>query len=843
MMRRLFVAAVSFLVACSDQSASLSVEEGGAVATSHTEQALTGDNAGGKNLAGANLGGANLGGANLGGANLGGANLGGANLGGANLGGANLGGANLGGANLGGANLAGNNLGGANLGGANLGGANLGGANLGGANLGGANLGGANLAGTNLGGVQYGLAPNPYQNNAGTGSPTRKNVQQASNYANNTGINIHDLPTLPRLSGTTWSGGTKQVLSSPVEVTLDFTGPGGSTRPGVAGATLRNQLTGTFSAVYSAVASNSYSAQTSSAANGFIALTDDAIYAVTITSVKGPNRGKVNIVIDGVTVASDIDLYAATLSRQEIFSSVLTTRPAMALPDSHTIEVRNVGKKHASSTGYVVDVDTITMAISPGPIDVPAFSSTSGALLYTGEDLYHRSFAGTQLEDRSCVVMGLGSTAFGRLIYDNTNSGSTPAVTINAAIAKLPWGFSPAAGQAKTLDAWEVYVYGPRRYCVFVVVAPPDTTHDGMAGFIKAAFRWAAAPATTIQIGAIGGGQALKTYTGMMNAAKLMANTNLPNMAAETYIGGELAFISATTNNVSVNVDFSSWYRDSTGTRLVLGNVSNAPQYLEGAYVAYKTAAGNIGVMLVPGSKAARGTVSAPVLQNGKYNYYLTQPNGAASTIHDSGAEVARAYNDWLKYGGGYGLLVGLKPPTGSPAPTAPPLPKRCAGARAIVQSSEYAMLVGATLSRCVAPGAPCTPGELALAASFTTDGADPILAPVLKAKCDAAILADNTESTFVLASVDPYTGQQLFALGHSAVNVRLAATTPAYPMYTGPATPVAYQQYADNPPDTIDVSTTFEMPVMINGVLTMATNETVTVLGGTYVHLNDLPY
>ena len=87
-------------------------------------------------------------------------------------------------------------------------------------------------------------------------------------------------------------------------------------------------------------------------------------------------------------------------------------------------------------------------------------------------------------------------------------------------------------------------------------MAPPATTFAGVAGFVKAIFRWNAPTTQSMEIGQIGGGQTIKTYTGMMNAGPLVLNGTVPE---KNFVAGELAFITATTNNVTVSVDFASW--------------------------------------------------------------------------------------------------------------------------------------------------------------------------------------------------------------------------------------------------------------------------------------------
>ena len=85
-------------------------------------------------------------------------------------------------------------------------------------------------------------------------------------------------------------------------------------------------------------------------------------------------------------------------------------------------------------------------------------------------------------------MLGLGSTAFARLLGEQS-----PGAGISVALGKLPWGFAPLPGWPISLQAWEAVVWGDRSYCVFLMAAPVDATWAGVAGFIKAVYRWQAA--------------------------------------------------------------------------------------------------------------------------------------------------------------------------------------------------------------------------------------------------------------------------------------------------------------------------------------------------------------
>src|SRR5258705_10274801 len=73
--------------------------------------------------------------------------------------------------------------------------------------------------------------------------------------------------------------------------------------------------------------------------------------------------------------------------------------------------------------------------------------AASDGLLRSGEDRAMPSGG-------RCVVAGIGSTAFAKLLAQNGGP------TFQAAIGKLPWGFAAQGGGAMALQAWEVSVWG-----------------------------------------------------------------------------------------------------------------------------------------------------------------------------------------------------------------------------------------------------------------------------------------------------------------------------------------------------------------------------------------------
>ena len=131
----------------------------------------------------------------------------------------------------------------------------------------------------------------------------------------------------------------------------------------------------------------------------------------------------------------------------------------------------------------------------------------------------------------------------------------------------------------------------------------------------------------------------IDTYTGMMNtAAAFRAGT----LGEREMLAGQLAFITATTNNESVQVDFSSWVRLKSKSSLVLGNVTAAPAptYVESVYTAVENSDGTIAVI-----------ISSP-----------TEGLSVPSTLKRSSDELDEAYESYTN-----GALK--------------PAPRRCAGA------------------------------------------------------------------------------------------------------------------------------------------------------------------
>ena len=222
-------------------------------------------------------------------------------------------------------------------------------------------------------------------------------------------------------------------------------------------------------------------------------------------------------------------------------------------------------------------------------------SSNLTGLLFSGEDAWEPKATRT----KSCVVLGIGSTAFPKLLGQNSGS------TMYAAIRKTPWGFSSAADGTIDEAAWEAVVWGSSTYCTFIITAPPATTFDGVAGFVKAIFRWNAPPSKSIVIGSILGGSVTTqpsgypvTYTGMMNAA---AAYRAGTITAKAFLSGEFAMTTATTNNIHVAADFSGWVRDVNNGSKLLANVdSNPPPLAESSYSAIEMPDGSVSIVSNP---------------------------------------------------------------------------------------------------------------------------------------------------------------------------------------------------------------------------------------------------
>lgn len=246
--------------------------------------------------------------------------------------------------------------------------------------------------------------------------------------------------------------------------------------------------------------------------------------------------------------------------------------------------------------------------------NVFGLSSMAGSMLYSGVDIK---------PGLKCTMLGFSSAGFHRLVLQQSANAR-----ISVALGKLPWGLAATAGGAAGLDAWEALTWGDRGYCSFVLLAPPGTNWAGVAGFIKSVFRWGAPPSQSIDISGIEASAAvdptlrttIDTYPGMMGAALGYLGGKV---SRDEFMAGQLALVTATTNNQSVWVDFSSWVRNASGGSSILGNVDNVtpPRYSEAAYSAFKNADGTYGVSLSP-IGATTNVVSASDELGVSYNAY-----------------------------------------------------------------------------------------------------------------------------------------------------------------------------------------------------------------------------
>jgi len=246
--------------------------------------------------------------------------------------------------------------------------------------------------------------------------------------------------------------------------------------------------------------------------------------------------------------------------------------------------------------------------------NIHSLGGTIGGMLYSGEDLW-------STQPARCVVMGIGSTAFAKLLGQQSTNAK-----ISVALGKLPWGFASSSGGAMALNAYEAIVWGDKTYCSFVLAVPPGTAWSGVAGFIKSIFRWNAPTTQSMDISGIEASSSvdstldknITTYTGMMDAAAKFRAGTLP---AKSYMAGAIGFITATTNNVSVMVDFSAWAQDTSKNALVLGNVqsTNKPTYAESVYLTLDNGDGTVQVIIDDGTMG----LSASSMPSGITNSYL----------------------------------------------------------------------------------------------------------------------------------------------------------------------------------------------------------------------------
>jgi uncharacterized protein YjbI with pentapeptide repeats len=235
------------------------------------------------------------------------------------------------------------------------------------------------------------------------------------------------------------------------------------------------------------------------------------------------------------------------------------------------------------------------LAGSNSGANIHNLSGSTTGMLYSREDTWAPATG-------RCIVSGIGSTAFAKLLAQQSANAK-----ISVALGKLPWGFATATGGPQTLSAWEATVWGDKTYCTFVLATPPTTAWSGVAGFIKAVFRWQAPTSQAMDISGIEASApydptlstAIVTYTGMMDtAAKWRAGA----VKDFDLLAGELGFVTATTNNQSVMADFASWTNraNDPANPIILGNVQaiNPPWFAESVYVTMDNGDGTVGVLV-----------------------------------------------------------------------------------------------------------------------------------------------------------------------------------------------------------------------------------------------------
>jgi hypothetical protein len=302
------------------------------------------------------------------------------------------------------------------------------------------------------------------------------------------------------------------------------------------------------------------------------------------TNLGGNNLGGNNMAatnLSGVNL-SGVNLSGVNLSGAHLGGTSLSGSPS-------------AGTNAAGNAISGTSLNSSNLSGSNSGRNIHNLSSAKG-MLYSGEDAWTPKTG-------QCIVMGIGSTAFAKLLGQQSSS-----TKISVALGKLPWGFASSSGGSMTLRAWEAVVWGDKTYCVFVMAAPPEATWPGVAGFVKAIFRWHAPASQTLEISGIEAARSAPTsdsttattigsHKGMMGAGPRWRAGTIADIAL---LAGELAFTTATTNNQSVLVDFASWVQDRNKNALVLGNVqsSDPPHYAEALYIALDNGDGTVRVIL-----------------------------------------------------------------------------------------------------------------------------------------------------------------------------------------------------------------------------------------------------
>jgi uncharacterized protein YjbI with pentapeptide repeats len=449
-------------------------------------------------------------------------------------------GENLAGTNLAGTNLAGNNLAGVNLAGANLGGTNLAGTNLAGTNLAGTNLAGNNLAGNNLAGTNLAGTNLAGTNLAGT---------------NLAGTNLAG----SNLGGTNLAG-----------VNLAGTNLAGTN---LAGANLST----------SNVGKNIHNLAN---ANGMLPsgedLWSDRAHACVVAGLGSTAFSKLvseNAAITTTTITKTFKVY---------------TPPAGTITVTDSIRGNYSGSYYTGTSTFVVPAGAFNLKVL----------STGSAYLRTSVRIGTTTYNSGAKYGTGVEVQGPpAGTAALTITYGSSTKGVTTTISYDlaqsskmySAVAKTTWGVSNTPGGPKELDAWEVLVWGSKTYCSFVMFAPPTATFAGVAGFLKAIWRWNAPLSMSMDIGQIGGGVTVQTYRGFNNVAHLWSRGLVSEKA---HIAGELALITATTNNVGVQADFFSWMTGVDKKPIRLSGPEGTAPNTEGSYRAIDTGQGTVAIVM-----------------------------------------------------------------------------------------------------------------------------------------------------------------------------------------------------------------------------------------------------
>ena len=168
-----------------------------------------------------------------------------------------------------------------------------------------------------------------------------------------------------------------------------------------------------------------------------------------------------------------------------------------------------------------------------------------------------------------------------RPLSPSCSASSRPTPRMYVALGKLPWGFATVTGgpvDSQGLGGRSCGATRPTaRSCWRSRPRPPGpawpvSSRPSSAGRRPPARRCRSAASRPARPTTRASTPPSTTYTGMMNAA---AQWKAGKVNDKNFMAGEVAFVSATTNNQSVMVDFASWVMDKTSNALILGNVES----------------------------------------------------------------------------------------------------------------------------------------------------------------------------------------------------------------------------------------------------------------------------